>query len=372
MLDYLKWRADLPFTAAPVNELDMLVFSQLAYLRFRDAIGAGEATLAEAVAAVEALPRESGNPQVAEQRHGLAKQAAESARFGGLTLRLCEDIFDESREMQFAAITVALPDGSHAVAFRGTDATLIGWREDFNMSFACPVPSQAQAEQYLLAVAADTRGPLHLCGHSKGGNLAMYAAARCGAAIRARTLGVYLFDAPGFPAAFTESPGYQASLPAVRCYVPQTSMIGQLMRVPEACTVVRSSANGMAQHNVFTWGLDGPHFAALPALDTTSRILKQTLDDFMAESTPEMRRKFVEALFAVLGASGARTFTQMAERWTDTAGALLGAAWDLDPVTRKAVFAVAGSLASNGVESAMRWITAERGDAPEPKALPET
>ncbi len=359
MLEYLKWRGDLTFTAAPVNELDMLLFSQLAYLRFRDAIGAGEAAMTEAVAAVEALPRESGNPQISTQRHTLAQQAADSERFGALSVCFCDDEFDEAREIQFAAITVRLPDGSTVIAFRGTDATIVGWREDFNMSHACPVPSQTQAEQYLLRVAAATQGKLYLCGHSKGGNLAMYAAARCGAAVRARTAGVYLFDAPGFPARFTQSAGYQASLPAVRCFVPQTSIIGQLMSVPETRTVVSSNASGISQHNVFTWALDGPHLATLPDVNNASRIMKNTLDDFMAQSTDEMRRQFVDALFAILGASGARTFTQMSERWTDTAGALLGAAFDLDPVTRKALFSAAGSLASNGVDSAVRWISAE-------------
>ena len=312
------------------------------------------------MAAVEALPRESGSPQVSAQRHALAQQAAGSARFGALTLRFCEDAFDEAREMQFAAVNVLLPDGSGVIAFRGTDATIIGWREDFNMSHACPVPSQTQAEQYLLSVAAAGRGKLYLCGHSKGGNLALYAAARCGAAIRARTAGVYLFDAPGFPARFTQGAGYRASLPSVHCFVPQTSIIGQLMSVPEAQTVVSSSASGIGQHNVFTWALDGPRLAVLPGVNNASRILKGALDEFMAESTDDMRRQFVDALFAILGASGARTFAQMGERWTGTAGALLGAAWDLDPITRKALLSAVGSLASNGVESAMRWISAER------------
>jgi pimeloyl-ACP methyl ester carboxylesterase len=360
MLDYLKWRGDLPFTAAPVNELDMLVFSQLAYLRFESVLGTGEAPLADAAALIEAQPRESGNPQLTGLRHTLAQLAAQSARFGTVRLSHCEELFDEAREMQFAAITAALPDGGCVVAFRGTDATIVGWRENFNMSHACPVPAQAQAEQYLLRVATRERGPLYLCGHSKGGNLALYAAARCGAAIRARTQGVYLFDAPGFPAPFTQTAGYQASLPAVRCYVPQTSIIGQLMSVPQGCTVVHSSASGIGQHNVFTWALDGPRLATLPALAGTSRVIKAALDDFMAESTADMRRQFVDGLFAMLSASGARTFAQMGERWTDTAGALLGAARELDPVTRKALFSVAGTLASSGVESAMRWITADR------------
>ncbi len=370
MLDYLKWRGDLPLDSVPMNELDMLVFSQLAYLHFRDALGGDTSTLHDAIARVEAIPREGGNAQIVALRHTLGLRVAASARFGGLLVSRCEDIFDEAREMQFAAITLTLPGNAHVVAYRGTDATIVGWREDLNMSHACPVPSQVQAEQYLLGVAAQKQGVLNLCGHSKGGNLALYASARCGAAVRARTKGVYVFDAPGFPDRLADTEGYRASLPAVHCYVPQTSMVGQLMRVPQTYTVVRSTATGMSQHNVFTWALDGPHFATLPALDSASRLIKETLDTFLVQSTPEMRRQFVDTLFDVLGATGAHTFGQMAGRWTGTAGAVIGAARTLDPVTRRAVFSVMGSLASSGVESAMRWITEER-EAGEIKPQPE-
>ncbi|NLI21772.1 MAG: DUF2974 domain-containing protein [Clostridiales bacterium] len=375
MLDFIRWRGDLSFGVSPPGEIDALIFSQLSYLHFRDALGDGAAPLRAAARLVEAQEREPGNAQVVSQRHELLHAAARSVRYGRLTVSRCEDIFDADREMQFAAVSFDLPDGSRMVAFRGTDATLVGWRENFAMSFACPVPSQSEAVRYLNAAAEGTAGVLRLCGHSKGGNLAIYAVACCEKAVRARVAEVYLFDAPGLDAATLARDGYRDALGRVRCYVPQTSLIGRLMGVPEQYTVVRSTALGIAQHNVFTWALDGPRFQTLPTLDHASRLMKATVDDFMTDSAPESRRLFVETLFSVLGSANATTFGEMAERWTDTAGALWNAMRTLDPATRKAVLNIAGNMAASGVESARRLIglyrdDAEHGDLPAGKSQP--
>ena len=260
MLEYMKWRGDLSLNVAPTNEIDLLIFTQLSYLHFRDVLGSGGAPLRAASRLVEAISREPGNAQIVTDRHTLLAAVAESERFGDLTVGHCDDLFDPARAMQFAAATFDLPDGSHVVAYRGTDATVVGWKENFNMSFSCPVPSQSEAVRYLNDIAAATVGPIRLCGHSKGGNLAVYAAACCTAVARGRIIGIDLFDAPGLDNATLAGEGYQAVLPLVNAYVPQTSIIGQLMGVPERYTVVRSAATGMSQHNTFTWALNGPPF----------------------------------------------------------------------------------------------------------------
>ncbi|MDD3214373.1 MAG: DUF2974 domain-containing protein [Eubacteriales bacterium] len=360
MFEYLKWRDDLSFSVSPVCEIDALIFSQLSYLHFRDALGTGSAPLSDAAGRVTELPQETGNAQVVASRHQLLLAVKDTVRFGSLTVGFCEDRFDPELNMQFAAAAFTLPDGSHIIAYRGTDATVVGWREDFNMSFACPVPSQSAALAYLTRVAAATRGPLRLCGHSKGGNLALYAAACCTPEVRARIGEIYLFDAPGLDKATLSTGGYREALPKVRCYVPQNSLIGQMMGVPPAYTVVRSRAVGLAQHNVFTWALDGPRFVTLPRLNQSSRLMKATLDEFLQTSTPDTRQMFVETLFSLLGAGNAHTLGEVAGSWTDAPGALISALRSLDPETRKTVLSVAGTLAASGMETAKQFITAYR------------
>ena len=356
MLEYVKWRGDLTFDRSPIREIDFLIFSQLSYLHFRDALGSTAVPMRVAAKSVEALEREPGNAQLVADRHTLLNTVAESNRCGDLTVHHCEDTFDTVREMQFAALTFDLPDGSHVVAYRGTDATVVGWKEDFNMSFACPVPSQVEAVRYFNALAAVTAGPLYVCGHSKGGNLAMYAAACCNGQVRNRIKALFLFDAPGLDANTLASEGYRAALPKVNAFVPQTSVIGQLMGVPERFTVVHSTASGIAQHNPFTWVLNGPRFDTLPELDTKSKLIKGTMDDFLSDSTPEKRQLLVETIFNVLGATNAHTFNEMTERWTDTAGALWDALRKVDTQTLKAALNLVGNLAGNGADSAKRLI----------------
>jgi len=360
MLEYVKWRGDLSLNVAPMNEIDLLIFTQLSYLHFCDVLGSQGAPLRAAARLVEAIPREPGNVQIVTDRHTLLAAVAESERFGNLTVSHCEDLFDPARAMQFAAVTFGLPDGSHVVAFRGTDATVVGWKENFNMSFACPVPSQSEAVRYLNDVAAATVGPLRLCGHSKGGNLALYSATGCTTEVRERITHIDLFDAPGLDNATLATEGYRSVLPKVSAYVPQTSIIGQLMGVPEHYTVVHSTVTGMGQHNTFTWALNGPRFDTLPALDNTSKLIKATMDDFLIDSTPEKRQLLVQTLFDVLGAANTHTFGEMADRWTDTAGALWDAVWKLDGATLKAVLSIVGSLASSGADSAKKFIAAYR------------
>ncbi|MCE5344034.1 MAG: DUF2974 domain-containing protein [Eubacteriales bacterium] len=363
MLDFVKWRGDLPLSVSPLCEIDALIFSQLCYLLFQDALGAGAAPLSMAARLVENIPEESGNAQAVTMRHKLLKAVKTTARYGDLTVGRCEDRFDAMRGMQFSAMTITLPDGSLMIAYRGTDATVVGWREDFNMSFSCPVPSQTEALAYLTAVAAETAVPLRLCGHSKGGNLALYATACCEPAIRERITEIYLFDAPGLDDATLATDGYRTALPKVRCYVPQSSLIGRLMGVPDSYTIVRSTgATGIAQHNVFNWVLDGPRFATLPALNKASRLMKMTIDEFLVGSTPDTRRLFVDALFSVLESGNANTLGEVAKHWTDTAGSLRDTLRSLDPGTRKAVLTITGTLASSGMESARRFLSAYRTD----------
>ena len=140
--------------------------------------------------------------------------------------------------------------------------------------------------------------------------------------------------------------------------MPQGSVIGQLMNVPQPYTVVRSRALGIAQHNVFTWSLDGPRFDTLPMLDKPSRLTKATMDEFLRSSTPETRRIFIDTLFSALGTGSALTLSDLAEHWTDTANALLTALRTLDASTRKAVLSMVGTMATSGVESARRFLSA--------------
>ena len=180
MFDYLTWRGDLTFTQDPVNSVDALVFSTLSYIRYAGVLETdpnGVMTLKDAAEELLAL-------DVPESRYRsktdleLLRAAADTLRFGSTRLCMYRDRLIPEQETQFAAMTFLLDDGTMFLAFRGTDYSLVGWKEDFNMSFQQVVPAQLLAEAYVREVGAEYFLPMRLGGHCKGGNLAVFAAAR--------------------------------------------------------------------------------------------------------------------------------------------------------------------------------------------------
>ena len=222
MLDYLAWRGDLSLAAAPWCDVDSLLMACLCYVHLPEA--AGDTRLAPAQIDPPLFRNKLVN-RFFEKCRALYDVMAQSVRFGDIRLHHYVDVFDKAREIQFAAVAADLPDGTCFIAYRGTDATLVGWREDFNMSYESPVPAQQEAVQYLEMIAAATDRPLRLAGHSKGGNLSVYAAAHVDAAVQARIERVWSFDGPGLDDASVQSEGYARMLPRITSMITQGNSI---------------------------------------------------------------------------------------------------------------------------------------------------
>ena len=254
VFDYIQWRGDLPFSQDPPNAVDALIFSGLAYVKF---VAEEEpVTLQEAAMAFFALEDHALRSRV-QKDQDLLLAAAESKRFGQAKICMYRDILLPERETQFAAMTFLLDDGSMALAFRGTDNTLVGWKEDLNMSFQQTIPAQRLAQSYVRDAALEYPRPMHLCGHSKGGNLAVFAAARSSPMIQEHIVSVYNNDGPGFTEYLMGDPGYLAIVPKIRTFVPQSSVIGMLLGHEEPYTVIQSKSIGLLQHDLYTWDVMG-------------------------------------------------------------------------------------------------------------------
>ena len=345
VFDYLAWRGELTLAQSPFNCVDALILSVLAYMSFGDAAPGGEAvelgTTAQAL-----LARGEGEPGA---RNGtdrrLLEALAGSARFCGMRLLACEECVDPRREMQFGAFTALTGDGAVFVAYRGTDNTLVGWKEDLNMSFAPVVAGQRRAVQYLERAAGMAPGPLRLGGHSKGGNLAVYAGAFCAPETQARIEAVFNNDGPGFAPEVLEAGGYRNILPRVQAFVPQTSIVGMLMGHGDDYTVVRSDQVGIMQHDPYTWQVLGPDFVRLEQVTAGSRLVDRALKDWLAGLTREERERFVDAVFGVLEATGAVTVRQLVD--PHNARVLVRAMTGVDEKTRAMLLRVLSALASS-------------------------
>ena len=319
VLDYLDWRGDLPFPSAPFCEVDNLILSLLAYMDFSDPERSAEdpPLLSEAAERFFRLhPRKKGALGVLlpDQFYDLLEKAAKSRRFGSLRLLAHENRVDEELETQFSATTFTLDSRMTFVAFRGTDDTIIGWKEDFNMSYRFPVPAQEEALRYLERVAEMVSGPLLVGGHSKGGNLAVYAAAFCAPAVQNRIHRVWSNDGPGFFPQVLACPEYRAVRDRICSILPRSSIVGVILDSDSETVLVESSAVGPMQHDGMTWQVLGPAFVRAKGPSRSSRQADRTFQSLVQEMAPEQRREFAETLFSAFKELGTSTLTDLANR----------------------------------------------------------
>lgn len=285
-------------------------------------------TLADAYAALDGDDFAHGtgytglaDPELTET---LFRKAAANPRFASIRVGGTRERFSEEDQTQFAAMTMLLPDGTLVVAFRGTDTSFVGWKEDFNMAFQYPVPAQRSAAEYVAHVAGLWRGDLILLGHSKGGNLAAYAAMHADDEVRARIRRVYSLDGPGFPDEVVAGEEYRAVADRVVKIVPETSIVGMILETPEPCRVVRSNEWGLMQHLAFSWRVRGDAFVEAPGVSASSRYFNRSLNQWLAGMSAEQRERAVDALFAVLGASERKELLGLRDVGPKQVAAMLG------------------------------------------------
>ena len=302
IFDYLLWRGDLPLEAVPLCPVDTLILSELSYIDFEGLVPGDflhPVPLKVAAEAFLALPDRKERVR-SKKDLDLIAECARTARFGGLRLVFYRSELLPEQQSQFAAVTWLLPTGGAIITYRGTDLTLTGWKEDFNMSFQEFVPAQEKALRYLEAFARAHAGPVCLAGHSKGGKLAVYAAARCQPQLRARIDFAHNHDGPGFHSTMTADPGYREALPKVHTFVPQSSVVGMLLEHEEPYTVVRSRQLSLLQHEPYSWEVLGGNFIRMEEIDGNSRFLDMTIKTWLAGTTMAERNAFVDAVYELL------------------------------------------------------------------------
>ena len=356
ILDYLDWRGDITFAERPFNEVDNLLLAELSYLDFDGIVPADFAAavpLPDAVAAfTKRTPHAEMGVLVPHKIPGLGQKMAASARFHEVMLSGCVCKLDEATETQFAALCAALPDGTVYAAFRGTDDTIVGWKEDFNMGFLPIVPSQREAADYLRAAAAAFPSQkLRAGGHSKGGNLAVYAAVWCGESVQDQLLAVYNNDGPGFHTSLLDRPEHQRIANRIQTILPESSVVGMLLEHEESYQVVRSNQVGLMQHDGFSWQVLGTQFVHLSGLTEGGKIVDSALRDFVRGLDQEQRIRFVDALFEVLTCTNAETLTDLKDGGFRTAYSMLKTVRSLDPDARQALSGTLGLLVRSGAKS---------------------
>lgn len=284
-----------------------------------------------------------------------------SPRFRNLELRGYVQLTDEVSHAQFSAYTAAWPstagEGFAFIGFRGTDTSFVGWRENLDMIIAPPVPGQLMAVEYVEAMASETSLPLILGGHSKGGNLATYAALRCRPEVRDRIVAIYDNDGPGFRPGLIDPAEMNALASRIHRTVPEESLVGMIMSTDAPTRVVKSSAKSVSQHNVYTWEVEGNDFVYVDSLAGSSLVIHDVANEWIAELAPDKLPLVAEGLFRALDSCSAEDVVELFMGGTQSIAAVREAARNLDRETSDALLPALARLAATaarvGVSSAL-------------------
>ena len=335
IIDYIKWRGDLSFKASPINEIDSLIMARISYLpyekvKFKDMIGFEK--LAEDFLNLD----EEKFHQIDDI--DLIKELAKSERFKEIKFSDMRVKFSEEEEMQFFSITVWLPNGELFVSFRGTDATLVGWKEDFNMSFMSNLPSQKEAVDYLETISK--KYPLkkiRVGGHSKGGNLAVYSGIFTNLKTQNRIIDITSADGPGFDKDIIDTKEYKAILDRIHTYIPQSSVIGRLLEHEEEYRIVESVQKGIMQHDIYSWQVEGPKIKSIEEVTNQSEMVNGVVRSWLKSTSPEQRKNFVDIVFQIFNTTQVETVHDLSIGLIKNMGKVMSTYKNIDEEEKKEI-----------------------------------
>ena len=315
IMDYISWRGDLSFEQSQFNEVDNLILACFSYVNL-DGIsavtkqkGIGLKKLTKEFMKLHTMKELEADKSFIRLAPFMMMKMAKSVRFGKCVVRnYVNDIVTEA-EQQFAAMEIVLEDGTSYVSFRGTDDTIIGWKEDFNLSTGV-VPAQKRAIEYLQKISEHTDGMLRVGGHSKGGNLAIYGSVMCKSA-HEKILEIYSNDGPGFSREFQELPETKEMMPKIIRIIPEYSIIGTILEHEKEPVIVASSSKGLLQHDGFSWEVQGPALVRRDSLNKTALRFIEILHKWIDGMDTEQKRLLIEDLFATLQASGYENLSEV-------------------------------------------------------------
>ena len=315
IMDYISWRGDLTFAQSPFNEVDNLILACFSYVNL-DRIpavtrqkGIELKKLVKEFKKLHTIKELEADKSFIRLAPFMMFEMAESVRFGNCVIRNYVNEIVTEAEQQFSAVEIVLDDGTSYISFRGTDDTIIGWKEDFNLSTGV-VPAQKRAVEYMQRISDKASGMLRVGGHSKGGNLAIYGSVMCKSA-HDKILEIYSNDGPGFSKEFQESPETAEMMPKIIRIIPEYSIIGTLLEHEKQPIIVASTSRGLLQHDGFSWEVQGPGLVRRDSLNKTALRFIEILHKWIDGMDMEQKRLLIEDLFATLQASGYENLSEV-------------------------------------------------------------
>lgn len=348
ILQYLKEYGDVSFQELPINDVDSLILCQMAYLKYDglvcDVRAFGPSVSLEEIAQHVAFDRLFSDTRYEKNNRALFQAALSGRRYRHMKLNCYINLLDKERELQFSAVTFLLEDGTVYVAFRGTDETIVGWKEDFNMAYLSPIPAQVYSVKYLNMVSGRLHSNFYVGGHSKGGNLAVYSAMNCMPAVQDRILKIYSMDGPGFRPEILERGNYARIQERVVKILPHSSLVGMLFEQGIRYKVVESNRLGLAQHDPYTWLVKKGKFVPADTIYESRRMMDSAINQWILSLDEQKLRTFIDTFYQVVSASEAEDLIVFMADWKKSVSRILSALREVDDETAEMIKEIFRSL----------------------------
>lgn len=348
IIDYVHEYGKFDFVQEPFNEADSLVLCQMVYLNYENFVPGWKENVMPV--SIQTIYQHPDREQILEgywyreNNIELFQAMAQSVRYGNLQMNYYVNIINEEDETQFSAMTYIMGDKSVYIAYRGTDANMVGWKEDCNLAFSKPIHSQYLSVEYMNRVAECVAGSFYAGGHSKGGNLAVYAAMNCRDDVRERILHVYNHDGPGFRPEIRKQGNYEAVRERISKYIPKSSIVGMILEDYTDYEVVESKGVGLFQHNAYSWKIKGGSFVRAKNMTEGKLIRDAAVNEWILSLTEEETHAFVDTLYEVVCASEAKNVFQLGSDVKKSVQNMLEAAKEVDDDTKKMIQNILRSL----------------------------
>lgn len=326
------------FKVKEFNCVDSLVLSQLAYLHFENIV-LNSLDQNSKISFQEIFENQKyetifKDVRDANSNRELFAAVSKSPRFRNIELTYYINEINTKIDKQFSAITY-LMDGTIYIAYRGTDSSFAGWKEDLNMTYLYPIPAQEDGLKYMEEVADGIPGNIIVGGHSKGGNIALYASMKCQNSIQERIIKVYNHDGPGFKNEINNWIEYLRIKGKVNMTIPQSSFVGMLMNNPDDYSIVKSNRIGIMQHDPFSWIVLKDDFMYCPKSSLNAVYISKTLNEWVKSVEYEDKALFIETLYQIVCSSEALNFSELTVNWQKRIICVLHTMRDVDSSTMK-------------------------------------
>ena len=317
------------FKESAFKEVDALVLSQFCYIKLKGMVPEEGIKLKDLYnrSLFDRMFLSTRTPLLNRE---LLSSMASSSRYRECVIKYHKDIVN--KELQFSATTFCFDDFVY-VAFRGTDGTIVGWQEDFALSFMSPIPSQREAYNYLKMVVSKEDKDIYVGGHSKGGNLSIYASLKCSDCDKIKK--IFSNDGPGFPESITDSEEYKKIEDKIYKTIPTSSFIGLLLDTSNHYRIIKSNKTGIMQHDPFSWVVKNNSFVYVDKLSSDAVFASRVINRWLSNMDNKKRALFVDTLFDIFNSSNEDTFGDISRNFMKTVPMMIKASQNLDKKTKE-------------------------------------